>query len=243
MGNKIIVANMKMYMNIDDVEKYLDNFITGISDNIVFCPSSIYIPYFLERKYRVGIQNISLYDNGAYTGEVSVEQVKKMNINYVIVGHSERRKYFHESDYEINKKLLKVLDNDLIGILCIGENLEDKKQFNTNNVLREQMEVCLNNVNKKYEDNIIVAYEPRWSIGTGLIPTIDEINDIVNYIKNFIFDNYRMNVKVIYGGSIDDNNIDLLNRISSLDGFMVGGACINTNKFLKIVNTINSVDK
>lgn len=241
MENKIIIGNMKMYMNIDDVKDYITK--VDKYNNVILCPTNIYIPYFLEKDYKLGIQNIYYEDNGAYTGEVSVTQVKKIGINYVIIGHSERRKYFFETDYDVNKKLLKSLENDLDTILCIGEDIDDRNNLNTNKVLIEQIEIALNNINSKYENNIIIAYEPKWAIGTGLIPSNNEIINAVDFIKSFVFDKYKMNVKVVYGGSVSDSNIKLLSKIDNIDGFMIGGACTNPDIFLKIISIINSSDK
>lgn len=241
MENKIIIGNMKMYMNIEDVNNYitkLDNY-----DNVILCPSNIYMNYYLEKKYRLGIQNIYYEDNGAYTGEISAIQAKKMGVEFAIIGHSERRKYFLETDSDVSKKLIKALENGLNAILCIGEDIDNKNSGNTNNILVYQLEMALDSVNSKYENNIIIAYEPKWAIGTGLIPSNNEIINTVDFIKSYILDKYKMNVKVIYGGSITDSNIELLSKINNVDGFMIGGACTNPDKFLKIISVINGSDK
>lgn len=240
MENKIIIGNMKMYMNINDIKDYLNKIENKITNNVILCPTSIYIPYFLEKKYKVAIQNVYFEDNGAYTGEISALQVKNMQINYVIVGHSERRDYFHETDYEINKKIIKCLDNNIKVILCIGETLKEKNNLETNNILTQQLEIALNNVSNKYQDDIIIAYEPRWAIGTGLIPNNIEIYKTIDYIKKLILDKYKMNIKVVYGGSVNENNIEMLIRINNVDGFMIGGACTNPEKFLSIINVCNN---
>ena len=239
MENKFIIGNMKMYMNIDEVKDYLVKIDGMITNNVILCPSSIYIPYFLNKNYNIAIQNVYYEDNGAYTGEVSVNQVKDMGINYVIVGHSERRKYFHETDYDINKKIIKSLDNNLNVILCIGENIkEDGFDF-----LINQLDICLKNVLKKYQDNIIIAYEPVFAIGTGITPSLEDINNTVLNIKKYIFNNFNMNLKVVYGGSVNDKNIRNLVNIDNIDGFMIGGACTNIDKFLEIIRVVNDYDK
>lgn len=240
MGNKILIANMKMYMNINDIKNYIEKINNKLSSNVILCPSSIYIPYFLEKKYKLAIQNVYFENNGAYTGEISIEQIKNMQIDYVIVGHSERRNYFHETDYEINKKIIKSLENNIKVILCIGESLEEKNNLETNNILTQQLEIALNNINSKYQEDIIIAYEPRWAIGTGLIPNNIEIYETADYIKNYILNKYKMSVKVVYGGSVNENNIENLIRINNIDGFMIGSACTNPDKMLKIVNICNN---
>ena len=243
MENKLIVANMKMYMNISDINNYLCQIENKDLSNVIFCPTSIYIPFFLKKDYNTGIQNIYFENNGSYTGEISVEQVRDIGVKYVIIGHSERRKYFNEDDNIINKKVLKVLDNNLVGILCVGEELNDKKLNNTKDVLKKQLELGLRNINTLFQNNIIIAYEPCWAIGSGIIPNNDEISDIVDFIKMVVMEKYKIIVKVIYGGSINDNNIRLLCDIRNLDGFMIGGACVEANKFLKILDTVCDSDK
>ena len=239
MENKFIIGNMKMYMNIDEVKDYLVKIDGMITNNVILCPSSIYIPYFLNKNYNIAIQNVYYEDNGAYTGEVSVNQVKDMGINYVIVGHSERRKYFHETDYDINKKIIKSLDNNLNVILCIGENIkEDGFDF-----LINQLDICLKNVLKKYQDNIIIAYEPVFAIGTGITPSLEDINNTVFNIKKYILNKFNMNLKLVYGGSVNDKNIRNLVNIDNIDGFMIGGACTNIDKFLEIIRVVNDYDK
>ena len=238
MENRIIIGNMKMYMNIDDVKEYLNNFEDKLLNNVIMCPSNIYIPYFLEKNMIVGIQNVYYEDNGAYTGEISVNQVKNIGINYVIVGHSERRKYFFETDNDIFKKLIKSLNNNLKVILCIGE----EEKLNNLEVLKKQLDI-LSNIDNKYQDNIIIAYEPIWAIGTGVIPSNEEISTTTKFIKSYILNKFNMDLKVVYGGSINENNISLLNNIDNIDGFMIGGSCIKADKFLKIISIINSYDK
>ena len=238
MENRIIIGNMKMYMNISDIKSYLNEIDGKITNNVILCPTSIYIPYFLEKGYNIAIQNVYYEDNGAYTGEISVNQVKNIGINYVIVGHSERRKYFFETDNDIFKKLIKSLNNNLKVILCIGE----EEKLNNLEVLKKQLDI-LSNIDNKYQDNIIIAYEPIWAIGTGVIPSNEEISTTTKFIKSYILNKFNMDLKVVYGGSINENNISLLNNIDNIDGFMIGGSCIKADKFLKIISIINSYDK
>lgn len=242
MENKIIIGNMKMYMNLKDIKDYLEK-IGNLKNNVIICPSSIYIPYFIEKNINTGIQNIYYEDNGAYTGEISVEQIKSMNINYVIIGHSERRSYFHENDYNINKKTKKIIEKNLKSIICIGETLEEKSNNKTIEVLRQQLEIDLNGISKNYQDNIIIAYEPRWAIGTGIIPSNEEIKTTIEYIKSFIQKNNNMDIKVLYGGSINESNIETLLNINNLDGFLIGHSCTNPDKFKNIIDRINTFDK
>lgn len=231
MKNKILVMNMKMYMDIDDVKEYLKK-IDSVPDNVILCPESIYIPYFLKKYKNVAIQNIYPVDSGAYTGCISASQVKKMGVDYTIVGHSECRTYFNVTDEDVNLKVSSALSNDLKVILCIGDSKEEKESGKTYSSLKRQLDIALNGIKT---DSIIIAYEPIYSIGTGIIPSIDEISKTVMFIKNEL-KNKNMNLKVIYGGSVNSKNISDLIKIECVDGFMVG-------KSSSIVDEVKSMIK
>lgn len=238
MENRIIIGNMKMYMNISDIKYYLNDIEGKITNNVILAPTSIYIPYFLDKNYNIAIQNVYYEENGPYTGEISVSQIKNMGIDYVIIGHSERRKYFFETDNDIFKKVIKSLNNNLKVIICIGE----ENNINKLEVLQKQLKI-LSNIDNKYQDNIIIAYEPVWAIGTGVIPSNDDISNTTDYIKKYVLNKFNLNLKVIYGGSINEDNICLLVKIDNIDGFMIGGSCTKSDKFLKIISIINEFDK
>lgn len=236
-NKKILIGNMKMNLTLSEIKEYINEM--KEYNNFIICPSSLYIPYFMEEGFEVGIQNISEYGQGAYTGEISVTQANSMNIKYSLVGHSERRKNFNETDEIVNKKLRKAVSNNINSVLCIGETLEEKENNLTKEIIKKQIINDLKEVDEFYFKNIIIAYEPVWAIGTGIVPSIEDINEIINYIKDFINTNYGFNPKVLYGGSINENNINNLNTINNLDGFLVGGACLVPEKFIKIIETIN----
>lgn len=233
---KIVVANMKMNLELDEVNNYLEGIKSWETDGLVFCPPSIYLPYFLGKGYEVGIQNYAMYENGAYTGEISAKQVKSMNINYAIIGHSERREYFNETDDIINKKMKLGVKNNLNIILCIGETLKHKENKQTEEILKTQI---INDF-KDVDDisNIIIAYEPIWSIGTGLIPTNEEIYNTTKFIKEVINELYNKDIRVLYGGSVNDDNVTILKDIENLSGFLVGGASLKPEKLKRIKETI-----
>lgn len=242
MENKIIIGNMKMYMCIDDIKKYLINVESIITNNVIICPTSIYIPYFLDKGYNVGIQNISMQDSGAYTGEVSSIQASKLGIKWSIIGHSERREHFGETDIIINKKVKNCLKNNLNVILCVGETEEERNLLKTSIIIKQQLNIGLNGIEKKDQDKIIIAYEPRWAIGTDCIPNNKEIEDTIRYIK-MILGQKNLKIKIIYGGSVNEKNIDLLNKIENVDGFLIGNCCIDSEKFKRIIDVVNSKDK
>ena len=224
----LIVGNLKMYMNYNAVKELIDNF----DEDVVLCPSALFIPYFLNHKYKVGVQDISMYDLGSHTGEISAKQAKEMGVNYAIVGHSERRKYNKETDEEINKKVIKGLEEGLNVILCIGENKgEDKEEVITKQLLND-----LKNVTNF--DNLIIAYEPIWCIGTGITPTNEQIETTISFIETKIQENFKKNVKVLYGGSVDKDNINVLKKVNNLSGFLIGKASTDYRQLKDIVASL-----
>lgn len=239
MENKfLVVANLKMNMLVSDVATYLDKINTLENKNLVVCPTSIYTPYFLKKKYKVGLQNVHFESEGSYTGEISPLQASKMGVEYVLVGHSERRIYFGEDDIDINKKVLECLKNDLKVILCIGETNEEKDMMKTSKVLKRQLMYALRNV----EDfkNIYIAYEPVWSIGTNVIPSAKDLGSAVDFIENTIYKNFdTTDVKVLYGGSINEENIKELKQIKNLDGFLIGKSSCDAEKLINILKILN----
>lgn len=237
MENKLIIANHKMNMMAVDLNDYIQAINEVGSDSIVICPTSIYIPYFLKKKYEVGLQNSFYEQKGAYTGEISPLQAKKLGVNYTIIGHSERREHFKEEDNNINKKISAALDCELKVILCIGETLEQRNMLKTDKILKRQIIDDLKGIDKI--NDVIIAYEPIWAIGTGVVPTNKEISATISYIKTIIDNLYPdNNVKIVYGGSVTEKNIEELNQIKELNGFLVGGASLDTKKFLKIIEVV-----
>ena len=237
--NKLIVGNQKMYMSPNEVGEYLKSIIGKITtSNVIICPSSIYIPYFLKHKFSVGVQNVCSDNEGARTGEISAKQVSDFGIKYSLVGHSERRINFFEDNDLINKKIKNLLEHNIKPILCIGETNEEKNLLKTNKVLKSEIVTCLKNINAEDFDKIIIAYEPIWEIGTNRIPTMEEIKNNVKYIKETIRKIYKTEVKVLYGGSINTNNIEKLNKIDCLDGFLIGGSSTKPKDFLNIIEVV-----
>ncbi len=237
---KLIIANLKMNMIFNDVKEYL-NIINEkvVSDRVVICPTSIYVPYFLGHKYKVGLQNAYCENKGAYTGEISPLQAKSLGISYALVGHSERRKILNEDNELIHKKLQAILDNNLTAVLCIGETLEEKNMLKTDTVLKRQLITALNDIDEKKYQNIIIAYEPVWSIGTNLVPTNKEIETTAAYIKNIVSTNFKIsNIPVIYGGSVNEKNISEINKIENINGVLVGGASLDPEKLLNIIEVV-----
>ena len=224
----LIIGNLKMYMTYEEVNNFIDNF----DEDVVLCPSSIFVPYFLNHRYKIGVQDISMYDLGSHTGEISAVQAKNLGVTYTIVGHSERRKYNKETDVEINKKIIKGLENDLKVVLCVGENKGEDKQ----KVIEKQLLEDLNGINNI--DNLIVAYEPIWCIGTGITPTNEQIEATISFIQTIIRERFGQSVKVLYGGSVDKDNINTLKKINNLSGFLIGKASTDYRQLKEIVASL-----
>lgn len=236
-NKKIVIANLKMNMTIDEVGDYLKVINPQINSKYVaICPSSLYVPYFLKNNYLVGLQNTYYYQSGAYTGEISPYQAHSMGVSLTILGHSERRLLFDETNLLISNKINDAIQAGLKVVLCIGESEKQREKKMTAKTLKFQLIECLGKIEVSMLKNIIVAYEPIWAIGTSLTPTNVEIEKTVSYIKEVaqIYLKYE-NMPVIYGGSVNDKNIDELNKISNLSGYLVGGASLDANKLLKII--------
>lgn len=238
-NKKLVVGNMKMNLNASDINKYLKAIEKKeYNKQVVFCPSNIYLPYFINNKYGVGIQNIAAYESGAYTGEVSADQVANMKIDYAIIGHSERREYFFETDDVVRKKVDLALQSNLKVILCIGETEKERDSLNTYKVLKRQITSGIKGIDSTYYKNITIAYEPVWSIGTGKTPTNTEIEDTITFIKKIVDDLIKVDIRVLYGGSVNDENIENLNIIPNVGGYLVGGASTKPEKFKKIIEVV-----
>lgn len=232
----IIVANLKYSMLPQDILVYLKN-IENCKSNLIVCPPNIYIPYFLKHNYLVGIQHLH-YAEKPYTGEITPEQVHCMGIRYVIIGHSDRRLNFNESDTDINKTVIKCLNIGLKVILCVGEKLEERNMLKTSVVLKKQLTIDLKNV--KNLENLYIAYEPVWAIGTDNTPNNQEINDTVAYIKEIVLKQNNCDVKVLYGGSINEENIEMIKK-TNIDGIIIGKSSYDSNDLLKILEKIETV--
>ena len=220
---KYFVCNFKNKLVKDDIVRY-NNRLSEIEINkvkLVIVPSLPFLAFFDRNGYSLGSQDISSFMDKTITGEVTGEQLKSMGVEYVIVGHSERREYKHEINIDFINKINNAIESGIKVIYCIGETLKDKEEGNTYMVLEKQISEVLNNVEVK---NIIIAYEPVWAIGTGRIPQVKEIKDTVEFIKDIIEENYDTRLDVLYGGSVNKDNIASINAIKCVDGFLVGGA-------------------
>lgn len=233
---KLIIGNQKSYMNSGTVDEFIQGSLSIINDdNIIICPSSIYLERFKNTPFLLGSQNVSNYPNGSSTGELSAEQLKSIEISYAIVGHSERRQNQHETNEDINIKIKNLLDYGITPILCVGESKTDRDQNRYKDILLTELNQGLKNLSTESVNKVIVAYEPIWAIGTGIIPTNDEIEEVAKYIKEIIKRDYNCDIKLIYGGSVNEKNVDLLNKIDNIDGYLIGGASTKIEAFKEII--------
>lgn len=236
---KIIAFNFKMNFNYNEVRDYISNIKGKLNNkNIVLCPPTIFLPYFISDEYSLGSQTISEYDNGAHTGELSCSQLKSIGGTYTIIGHSERRQTQKEDDLLINAKVKKALESGLKVILCIGETKEEYDLLRTSKVLKREISNGLKNISTNLLENVIIAYEPIWSIGTGIIPSNDEISKTIDFIIDTTFNTYKFRPIVLYGGSVNEKNIEQLNQIENVSGFLIGGASLDSSKVLKIKEVV-----
>ena len=249
MTNKILfIANWKMFGNLNSV-KSIESVINlskkknYTNAKIIYCPPYTLLNYFVIKTRKtnldVGAQNCHYEINtGPYTGSISSTMIKKLGAKYVIIGHSENRSN-GETNTEINKKIHSAILNNLNVIFCIGENLFEKKNKKTNKILKQQIDLGLKKIKKI--DKIIFAYEPVWSIGTGKVLTNKELTKQVINIKKIIKNKFKnQKTKIIYGGSVNNQNINNLKQIKEINGFLIGGASQNSKKFIDIIKkTIN----
>ena len=231
---KYLVGNFKNKLNKNDIVKYSNrlNELSFKNIEVIICPSSIYLSFFNGINYKLGVQDISSFIDKTITGEISGEQLKSMGVEYVIVGHSERRIYKNELNIDFINKINNAIDSGIKVIYCIGESLSDKENGNTYMTLEKQISEVLNNVELK---GIMIAYEPVWAIGSGIIPTTKEIKENIGFIKDIIEEKYDIKLKVLYGGSVNSDNISELNTIKNVDGFLVGGASTNIDSLESIL--------
>lgn len=235
---KYLVCNIKNKMNKDETIKY-EAALEGVDvdkNKLVIIPSFPFISFYHGNNYEIGSQDISSFTDTTITGEVTAEQLKSLNVSYVLIGHSERRQYKQEINIDFINKINHAQDKDLKIIYCIGETLEEKENGDTYIVLEKQISEVLNNVEIK---DIIIAYEPIWAIGTGKIPKISEIQDTIEFIKDIVEEKYDCEIKVLYGGSVNVDNIELINNIKSVDGFLVGSASLNITNVEQMITLIN----
>lgn len=248
MRQRIVAGNWKMNGQLAQVIALIAELKDLIGSNslaeIVVAPPAIYIPIvnqLLEgHSIKIAAQNSYPQDNGAYTGELSAPMLKDFNCRYVLVGHSERRHYFHENENFVADKFHHVKDHGMIPVLCIGETLVEREQGQTKAVLAKQL-LAVSEKSKTCFRNCVVAYEPVWAIGTGKTATPEQAQEIHQYIRNLVKDineNDAASLTLLYGGSVNEKNAQALFAMPDIDGGLVGGASLNAKQFVEIVKCI-----
>ena len=234
---KLIVGNFKMNLTDKDINDYIDFFKGENINNVIFSPSSIYLERFIKNGFKVASQDVSFATKGAYTGDISASQLKSIGVSYSIVGHSERRKYYYDDKY-VNDKIKMLLSEGIFPILCIGEAKEERENNQTYDVLASEIMEAFKNIDTNLLNNVIIAYEPIWSIGTGIVPTNLEIENTISFIKNYINEKFHVIIKVLYGGSVNNDCITNLEMIDSIDGYLIGGCSIKKEEFDRLIKNI-----
>lgn len=250
---KIIIGNWKL--NLDHLEaiQLLQKINYSLPKNIEDKIEIVLSPSFTsirslqtvissdKLKIKLSSQNVSQFASGAYTGEVSASQLKKLEIDYAIVGHSERRTLFNEVDSEINIKVNKLIDSDIVPIFCFGESTEERKNGSYLTFIENQINEGLKGLRKDKVRKLILAYEPIWAIGTGEVASLEDIVDVLDYVKNIISKKPFFNndiIKFIYGGSVSPDNAKSILNSRIVDGALVGGASLDATKFVDIIKAV-----
>tara|TARA_B100000401_G_scaffold109557_1_gene71457 strand:+ start:1781 stop:2536 length:756 start_codon:yes stop_codon:yes gene_type:complete len=250
MRKKIVIANWKMNLNIqkgillfEEIQKevLLNNF----NPIIILAVPHTHINSISEKlssNIYISAQDCSIYENGAYTGDVSAEILYSVGAKYVILGHSERRKYYAENNLLLSKKVSIALKNNLKVIYCCGETISDRESNTYFEVIENQIKESLFHLNNDEIKNIIIAYEPVWAIGTGLTASSSEAQEVHLFIRNLIEKNFNKKIadelSILYGGSCNSKNSSELFSKNDIDGGLIGGASLNSNDFIKIINSI-----
>ncbi|MFC2171162.1 triose-phosphate isomerase [Acidobacteriota bacterium] len=246
----VVAGNWKMYKTTAEAVPFVKELVAKMSKlrrcEIIVAPSFVHLQAVGEAikgsNIKLSAQNISEKDEGALTGEVSAPMLSDVGCSHVIIGHSERRQIFGETDETINKKLLKALEHNLKPILCVGETLDEREGGQTFQVVEKQLLNGLSGLDDAAFENILVAYEPVWAIGTGKTATPDQAQEVHERIRRLMREKYGPAVgsalRILYGGSVKPDNIAGLITLEDLDGALIGGACLEADSFTSIAFSV-----
>ncbi|KTD34759.1 triosephosphate isomerase [Legionella moravica] len=249
MRRKIVAGNWKMNGRLELVVQLTNQLKDQITSDscveTVIMPPSIYLSLIKEilgeSPIKTGAQNVYPKDAGAYTGELSAPMIKEFGCRYVLVGHSERRQYFHEDENFVAQKFHHVKDHGMIPVLCVGETLIEREKGQTEQVIARQLHAVSEN-NKQCFSDCVIAYEPVWAIGTGNTATPEQAQEVHQFIREVVADVNNSDAErltLLYGGSVNENNAKALFAMPDIDGGLVGGASLNAKQFVEIVKCIN----
>jgi len=248
MRKPIIAGNWKMFKTRDEALYFVLKVSEKMPekekvDTVIFAQAPL-MRCLIKRQgeeLRIGAQNMFYEDEGAYTGEISGPLLESYNVEYVLIGHSERRQYFHETDEDVNKKIKAAIRNDLLPIVCVGEKLEEREDHKTNDVLERQIKNAFQDIPAIELKNIVIAYEPIWAIGTGKTATAEQADEACGFIRQVIKNLYGHvvadEIRIQYGGSVKTKNIAELISKENIDGALIGGASLDPDSFIELANT------
>ncbi|UFJ39949.1 triose-phosphate isomerase [Brevibacillus humidisoli] len=249
MRTPILAGNWKMFKTVREAVDFVkqlpaDDPATGVEK--VICAPYTALPALSEQlrgtSYLLGAQNMHFAEEGAFTGEISPLMLKELGVHYVIIGHSERRQYFNETDESVNQKTKAALQHGLKPIVCVGESLEEREAGRTGEVVRRQTEAALAGISPEQAKQIVVAYEPVWAIGTGKSSTAEEANETISQIRGVmaakVGEEAAQAIRIQYGGSVKPDNIDSFMRYPDIDGALVGGASLKADSYLQLVQGV-----
>ena len=250
MRTKIVAGNWKMNKSFDEADDLVSDIIDLIEEkgkpenvDVILCPPFVYLELAgditEDSQVFVGAQNVSHYEPGAYTGEISASMLRSMHIDFAIIGHSERRKYFHETDDDLLAKAKAALKQDVAPIFCCGELLEEREAGKHFDVVKSQLENTVFMLDTEDFNRVILAYEPVWAIGTGVTATSEQAQEMHFYIRDLIWKKYgaetAADAKILYGGSCNAKNAGELFSMPDVDGGLIGGASLKAEEFVQIV--------
>jgi triosephosphate isomerase len=246
MRTPIIAGNWKMNNTIAEAIKLIEEIKTNSLNNDV--EAVVCVPFTVltdvkraigESNIKLGAQNMHWEENGAFTGEISPSMLNEIGIHYCIIGHSERRQYFNETDETVNKKIKSALSHDIKPIVCVGETLEEREANKAEEIVKNQVIKAFEGIDSKDLEKFVIAYEPIWAIGTGKTASSEDANAMCKFIRETIgelYDDKKDIVRIQYGGSVKPGNIKELMEKSDIDGALVGGASLKADDFVKLVN-------
>ena len=237
---KYLICNLKANKTYEEMLIYKDRLlnIKNSSINLIFAPSSIYLPLFKDSNINLCIQDIALNEKLNLTGDISILQLKSLDVKYAIIGHFERRKYYKETEHEILAKIKNALKENIKVIYCIGETEEENMRHVEYYVLEREIARIFNKLDNTELKNIIIAYEPTYLIGQNTSYNTAKIASMINFIKTLVKDYYHLNIPVVFGGSINKDNINELLKNKNIDGFMICSSILNPDNITKIMAKI-----
>ena len=234
-----------MNFTIDESLNLIDEIIKrspSVEAEIIFFPNYISLQSvkqkLVDTAYMVGSQNVHHDESGAFTGEVSASMLSILDLDYVIIGHSERRQFFNESDDQVNQKIKRALDVNIKPVVCIGETIDERKSGKTTEVLNRQLNKAFEEIDVLSANKIIVAYEPVWAIGTGVSADENQVLEAHALIKQTLVSIFSENIPILYGGSVNASNAFELINLNNVDGFLIGGASLKSESFCQIIENV-----